>query len=72
MGGIGKRRGRLESALGATCDHVLKLNYQSIVERPISGEAEQKVVERPARVDGNGKEICSNLGNEGKTVIVLR
>jgi hypothetical protein len=33
---IVKRRGWLECALGANCDHVLKLNYQSMVEGPIS------------------------------------
>jgi hypothetical protein len=34
---IVRRRGWLECALGANCDYVLKVNYQSMVERPISG-----------------------------------
>ena len=68
---MGKRWGWLECALGANCDHVLTLNYQSMVERPIKRGGGTKVVERPARVDGKGRRFAQ-ISEMRQNVIVLR
>jgi hypothetical protein len=55
---IVKRRGGLNVGWAPTVTDVLKLSYQSMVERPISGRGGIKVVERPARVHGKGKRFA--------------
>lgn len=49
----------------------LKLNYQSMVERPIKRGRRNKVVGRPARVDGKGRRFAQ-ISEMRQNVIVLR